>query len=75
MEQPKTLTVPQAGREYFDLGRNASLRGSAARGHSDHSHRSIVPRAGGGLGTEARGGGEGMRSKRATSPLLGLRPG
>ena len=24
MDQPKTLTVPEAGRVYFDLGRNAS---------------------------------------------------
>lgn len=31
MEQPKTLTVPQAGREYFDLGRNASYE-AARRG-------------------------------------------
>jgi hypothetical protein len=22
--EPKTLTVPEAGRQYFDLGRNAS---------------------------------------------------
>ncbi len=29
MDQPKTLTVPEAGRRYFDLGRNASY--SAAR--------------------------------------------
>jgi hypothetical protein len=31
MDQPKTLTVPQAGREYFDLGRNASYE-AARRG-------------------------------------------
>jgi hypothetical protein len=24
MDEPKTLTVPEAGRRYFDLGRNAS---------------------------------------------------
>ena len=24
MDDPKTLTVPEAGRVYFDLGRNAS---------------------------------------------------
>jgi hypothetical protein len=24
MDQPKTMTVPDAGREYFNLGRNAS---------------------------------------------------
>jgi hypothetical protein len=24
MNEPKTISVPQAGREYFDLGRNAS---------------------------------------------------
>ena len=24
MDQPKTLTVPEAGRVYFSLGRNAS---------------------------------------------------
>ena len=24
MDPPKTMTVPQAGRVYFDLGRNAS---------------------------------------------------
>src|SRR5262245_34767842 len=30
MDQPKTLTVPEAGRLYFDLGRNASYE--AARG-------------------------------------------
>jgi hypothetical protein len=29
--QPKTLTVPQAGRVYFDLGRNASYE-AARRG-------------------------------------------
>jgi hypothetical protein len=29
MDQPKTLTVPEAGRVYFDLGRNASY--AAAR--------------------------------------------
>ena len=28
---PKTLTVPEAGRVYFDLGRNASYA-AAARG-------------------------------------------
>jgi len=28
-EPPKTLTVPEAGRRYFDLGRNASY--AAAR--------------------------------------------
>jgi hypothetical protein len=31
MDQPKTLSVPQAGREYFDLGRNASYE-AARRG-------------------------------------------
>jgi hypothetical protein len=31
MEQPKTLTVPEAGRVYFDLGRNASYE-AARRG-------------------------------------------
>jgi len=31
MEQPKTMTVPEAGRVYFDLGRNASYE-AAARG-------------------------------------------
>ena len=31
MEQPKTLTVPEAGRLYFDLGRNASYE-AARRG-------------------------------------------
>jgi len=29
--QPKTLTVPEAGRVYFDLGRNASYE-AARRG-------------------------------------------
>ena len=29
--QPKTLTVPEAGRRYFDLGRNASYE-AARRG-------------------------------------------
>jgi hypothetical protein len=29
--QPKTLTVPEAGRLYFDLGRNASYE-AARRG-------------------------------------------
>lgn len=29
IEQPKTLSVPEAGRVYFDLGRNASY--AAAR--------------------------------------------
>ena len=29
--QPKTLTVPQAGKLYFDLGRNASYE-AARRG-------------------------------------------
>jgi hypothetical protein len=29
--QPKTLSVPKAGKEYFGLGRNASY-GAAARG-------------------------------------------
>jgi hypothetical protein len=28
-DEPKTLTVPEAGRRYFDLGRNASY--AAAR--------------------------------------------
>jgi hypothetical protein len=31
VDQPKTLTVPKAGREYFDLGRNASYE-AARRG-------------------------------------------
>jgi hypothetical protein len=31
MDQPKTLTVPEAGRLYFDLGRNASYE-AAKRG-------------------------------------------
>jgi len=31
MDQPKTLTVPEAGRRYFDLGRNASYE-AARRG-------------------------------------------
>jgi len=31
MEEPKTLTVPEAGRRYFDLGRNASYE-AARRG-------------------------------------------
>ena len=31
IDQPKTITVPQAGREYFDLGRNASYE-AARRG-------------------------------------------
>jgi len=31
MDQPKTLTVPVAGRVYFDLGRNASYE-AARRG-------------------------------------------
>jgi len=26
MDEPKTLTVPEAGRVYFDLGRNASYQ-------------------------------------------------
>ena len=29
--EPKTLTVPEAGRRYFDLGRNASYE-AARRG-------------------------------------------
>ncbi|HXW29764.1 MAG TPA: hypothetical protein VEK55_10395 [Xanthobacteraceae bacterium] len=31
MDDPKTLTVPEAGRRYFDLGRNASYE-AARRG-------------------------------------------
>jgi hypothetical protein len=31
MDQPKTLTVPEAGRRYFSLGRNASYE-AARRG-------------------------------------------
>jgi hypothetical protein len=31
MDQPKTLTVPEAGKRYFDLGRNASYE-AARRG-------------------------------------------
>ena len=31
MDQPKTLTVPDAGRTYFSLGRNASYE-AARRG-------------------------------------------
>jgi hypothetical protein len=31
MNEPKTLTVPDAGRIYFDLGRNASYE-AARRG-------------------------------------------
>jgi hypothetical protein len=31
MNEPKTLTVPEAGRVYFDLGRNASYE-AARRG-------------------------------------------
>jgi hypothetical protein len=31
MDQPKTMTVPEAGRCYFDLGRNASYE-AARRG-------------------------------------------
>jgi hypothetical protein len=30
-DPPKTISVPEAGREYFDLGRNASYA-AAARG-------------------------------------------
>jgi hypothetical protein len=30
-DPPKTLSVPQAGRDYFDLGRNASYE-AAKRG-------------------------------------------
>lgn len=30
-EEPKTLSVPEAGRLYYDLGRNASYE-AAARG-------------------------------------------
>jgi hypothetical protein len=30
-DQPKTMTVPDAGRRYFDLGRNASYE-AARRG-------------------------------------------
>ena len=30
-QDPKTLTVPEAGRRYFDLGRNASYE-AARRG-------------------------------------------
>jgi hypothetical protein len=30
-EKPKTLSVPEAGREYFDLAKNASYA-AAARG-------------------------------------------
>jgi hypothetical protein len=30
-DEPKTLTVPEAGRVYFDLGRNASYE-AARRG-------------------------------------------
>ena len=30
-DAPKTLSVPQAGREYFDLGRNAAYE-AAKRG-------------------------------------------
>jgi hypothetical protein len=31
MDEPKTLTVPEAGRRYFSLGRNASYE-AARRG-------------------------------------------
>jgi hypothetical protein len=31
MDEPKTLSVPEAGRRYFDLGRNASYE-AARRG-------------------------------------------
>jgi Helix-turn-helix domain len=31
MEEPKTISVPQAGKKYFDLGRNASYE-AARRG-------------------------------------------
>ena len=31
MQQPKTITVPEAGKEYFGLGRNASYA-AAERG-------------------------------------------
>jgi hypothetical protein len=31
MDEPKTMTVPDAGRRYFDLGRNASYE-AARRG-------------------------------------------
>jgi hypothetical protein len=31
MDERKTISVPQAGREYFDLGRNASYE-AARRG-------------------------------------------
>ena len=31
MDQPKTLTVPEAGRRYFSLGRNAAYE-AAKRG-------------------------------------------
>jgi hypothetical protein len=35
MDEPKTLTVPEAGRVYFDLGRNASYE-AARRGEIGH---------------------------------------
>jgi len=31
MDQPKTLTVPEAGRVYFDLGRNASYEAERSK--------------------------------------------
>jgi hypothetical protein len=49
MDQPKTLTVPEPGRRYFDLGRNASYE--AARRGDIPTIR--IGRAGHRVGTQA----------------------
>ena len=45
MDQPKTLTVPEAGMRYFDLGRNASYEAARRGDISNDQDWALVARA------------------------------
>ena len=69
--EPKTLSVPDAGRTYFDLRAQRQLRSGAAWRYPNYPDRAVAARAGGGDGTQA-GGGRTM-SKRKRCPELVVR--
>ena len=56
--EPKTMTVPEAGRTYFDLGRNASYEAARRRGHSHDPDRPLAAGPGDRDGTDFGAGGE-----------------
>ena len=55
MDQPKTLTVPEAGRVYFSLGRNASYEAARRGDIPTIQDRQIAPGASRAVGAQARG--------------------